>query len=1085
MKVLKLRSVILLSLVFLIGVGFPYSGSIQAAQAEFKLQTASPTVSSVDPATALNDVDTPVTITGTGFVEEEGGVTITAYLGTTELENVAWVSDTELTATVPWGVDPGTYDLIVENPDGQTGTLVDAFTLTTNLSVSAMDPTSGPNDLDTEVTITGTGFIPEREGETVMSPPTVTLESTELVDVIWVSTTELTGTVPWGMDPGTYTLTVENPGGEADTLTDAFTVEKGIGVWNPGKLYGGDIGQVVINPNEPNTVYARGVVGLFRSRDGGGNWSQKFYSFSADFAIDPLSPDRLYLIGTGVGAQRSDDAGENWVTIAPEFPKPSTSARDCNEKGIYVHPTDPGTVFASACSPAGMENGLVKSTNYGEDWNPVMVELTDPQVTVLAFHPDDPTIMYAGTASGNIFQSLNGGDTWSYVSQPLESINQIIINPHDDHKVWISSLTKLGDPCQLLKSDGLDLTNWTPVKVEGESVCPWNIDFAPLDWGAAYSETVFVSSAIGHKGHMTTDGGTSWTELTTESVRDIAPHPTDPNTLYIGSWWDGVKKTVDGGKTWQTINEGMTAVRPYQLKIPSGQLDVVYTMQWEDAPVIYKAVRGGESWQTYSAPTAYSFEIDPFNPSRIYLGGGGQGISISLDGGKTWPTTGEIIPPPQYEDCNHGIITLRASPKESGLLLASVSHFCNDIPRSKSRASIYRSINYGESWTRISLPQEIYRINEIVFHPSDPEVVYFSSGVFNYRESGMYKSLDTGATWQRVGEEYEALNYELELAIEPNTPHRIYAFSSKDWQIWVSEDGGTNWSATADLSGITPTEMNFVPGNPAALYVSGRGPDGGLFRSIDGAKTFQRASGVLGQVQVFSMDSAADDNRVTIYAGTAGGHVENSKVQGINQQDQSTSISAGVYRWTSIVPTFSDVPVDHWAYDWIEDLYNAGLTSGYPDGTYRPGSPVTRAEMAVFLLKGMNTGTYSPPSPDGSHPFGDIAGHWAEDWMEELYDVGLTSGYPDGTYRPQNEVTRAEMAVFLLRAKHGPGYSPPVTSGGAFSDIAGHWAEDWIEQLAAEGITSGYVDGTFRPDNPVTRAEMAVFLVRSFDLLAP
>ena len=184
-------------------------------------------------------------------------------------------------------------------------------------------------------------------------------------------------------------------------------------------------------------------------------------------------------------------------------------------------------------------------------------------------------------------------------------------------------------------------------------------------------------------------------------------------------------------------------------------------------------------------------------------------------------------------------------------------------------------------------------------------------------------------------------------------------------------------------------------------------------------------------------------------------------------------------------PTFSDVPLDYWAFDWIEAIASAGITSGYPDGTYRPGNPVTRAEMAVFLLKGMNAGTYEPPAPDSSHPFSDIAGHWAEDWMEELYDVGLTSGYPDGTYRPQNQVTRAEMAVFLLRAKHGAGYSPPAASGGAFSDVGGHWAEGWIEQLADEGITGGYPDGTYRPNNPVNRAEMAVFLTKAFNLSLP
>jgi hypothetical protein len=183
--------------------------------------------------------------------------------------------------------------------------------------------------------------------------------------------------------------------------------------------------------------------------------------------------------------------------------------------------------------------------------------------------------------------------------------------------------------------------------------------------------------------------------------------------------------------------------------------------------------------------------------------------------------------------------------------------------------------------------------------------------------------------------------------------------------------------------------------------------------------------------------------------------------------------------------TFTDVPPNHWAWPYVEALVDAGLTAGYPDGTYRPGNHVIRAEIAVFLKKGIHGGSYLPPTPDGSHPFSDIAGHWAEDWIEDLYDEGFTSGFPDGTFRPQNKVTRAEMAVFILKAKHGSSYTPPAPSGGSFTDVAGHWAEAWIEQLKAEGITSGYPDGSYRPNNSVTRAEMAVLLVNTFSLSVP
>jgi hypothetical protein len=73
------------------------------------------------------------------------------------------------------------------------------------------------------------------------------------------------------------------------------------------------------------------------------------------------------------------------------------------------------------------------------------------------------------------------------------------------------------------------------------------------------------------------------------------------------------------------------------------------------------------------------------------------------------------------------------------------------------------------------------------------------------------------------------------------------------------------------------------------------------------------------------------------------------------------------------------------------------------------------------------------------------------------------------------------MAIFLLRAKHGSTYTPPNVAP-TFGDTAGHWAEDWIEQLAAEGITAGCGGGNYCPEDPVTRAQMAVFLVRTFNL---
>jgi hypothetical protein len=139
--------------------------------------------------------------------------------------------------------------------------------------------------------------------------------------------------------------------------------------------------------------------------------------------------------------------------------------------------------------------------------------------------------------------------------------------------------------------------------------------------------------------------------------------------------------------------------------------------------------------------------------------------------------------------------------------------------------------------------------------------------------------------------------------------------------------------------------------------------------------------------------------------------------------------------------------------------------------------------MAVFLLKGMHGSSFTPPDVGVSTGFSDVAtNYWAAAWIKQLAAEGITSGCGAGIYCPDATVTRAQMAVFLLKAKHGSSYSPPAATG-VFTDVpVGYWADKWIEQLAVEGITGGCGTGIYCPDSSVTRAQMAVFLVRTFNL---
>lgn len=187
--------------------------------------------------------------------------------------------------------------------------------------------------------------------------------------------------------------------------------------------------------------------------------------------------------------------------------------------------------------------------------------------------------------------------------------------------------------------------------------------------------------------------------------------------------------------------------------------------------------------------------------------------------------------------------------------------------------------------------------------------------------------------------------------------------------------------------------------------------------------------------------------------------------------------------------TFGDVPESDPFFAWVEALFDAGITGGCSTNPmmYCPTAVVTRGQMAVFLVRGMHGAGFDPPAATGT-VFGDVpASHPFAKWIEQLARDGITGGCATGParYCPDTPVTRSQMAVFLLRAEHGAAYDPPAATGTSFADVpSDHPFAKWIEQLAREGITGGCATSPARycPDPGVTRGQMAVFLVRTFNL---
>ena len=181
------------------------------------------------------------------------------------------------------------------------------------------------------------------------------------------------------------------------------------------------------------------------------------------------------------------------------------------------------------------------------------------------------------------------------------------------------------------------------------------------------------------------------------------------------------------------------------------------------------------------------------------------------------------------------------------------------------------------------------------------------------------------------------------------------------------------------------------------------------------------------------------------------------------------------------VTDFLDVPGSHQFYGFVTTLVSNAITAGVGGGNYGVDQSTLRQQMAVFLLKGKYGLCYTPPPCQGD--FADVpCPSTFADWIEALADEGISGGCGGGNFCPTNPVRRDQMAPFLLKAKHGASYVPPACAG-AFTDVTcPSLFADWIEQLSAESITGGCGGTNYCPTNVANRGQMAVFVVKTFNL---
>jgi hypothetical protein len=163
----------------------------------------------------------------------------------------------------------------------------------------------------------------------------------------------------------------------------------------------------------------------------------------------------------------------------------------------------------------------------------------------------------------------------------------------------------------------------------------------------------------------------------------------------------------------------------------------------------------------------------------------------------------------------------------------------------------------------------------------------------------------------------------------------------------------------------------------------------------------------------------------------------------------------------------------HWAEQEILKLVQLGVVNGYKDDTYRPSRTITRAEFVNMLVKALGLKAASDKPS-----FKDIKGHWAEEAISIAAANGIVTGFEDHAFRPDGSITREQMAVMVVKAFKLDAKSSDKTFTDQ-SDISA-WAAPYLATATEHGILTGFEDGSLKPKGPATRAQAAVMVMRQY-----
>ena len=602
-------------------------------------------------------------------------------------------------------------------------------------------------------------------------------------------------------------------------------------------FYRRTISKIVVDPTDPNTVYAAvgavatnglpGNTGVWKSTDGGASWVDTTASIStsaafSDVAIDPANPQVLYAAAgepggdAANGVYESTDGGATWL-VAGNLP---TGASDghLGRITLALAPSDPQTLYASIVAsglvdpsiyPTGKLYKMMKTTDGGATWTQLTStpeyfgsyidgepDFFGDYDTTLAVDPSNPSVVYAGGGEGGFIRSTNGGASWSSAGSA----------PHVDHH-----------------GIGFDASGRLLVGTDGGI---WR---------------------------QVSPGSTSWSDLNGNlaitQFQGIALHPTDPNIIYGGTQDNGtIKYTGNPDLRWTNSDGGDGG---FIRADPNNPATVYHTNCYDaNTPSLQhsffrRSSNSGGSWTSHvtgfnlNQPGNFfpPFVMDPVDSSRLILGT--SQVYETTNQANNWSPLGGFVFP--------DVIDAVAATSDVNTAYAS------------SAGRIFVTFDHGATWSETDPvpPQPGLRYEGIAVDPTNPLLAYVVAANFGDVTGGghVWMTADGGGSWADISGNLPDVPAWTVVVQPGGSPSALYV--GTDNGAYASFDQGTTWAPAGDglphaqvhelvlnnnlgllaaaTHGRGVWELSLAPSSSEIVFVSARNLSAGPVEGLDGA----------------------------------------------------------------------------------------------------------------------------------------------------------------------------------------------------------------------------------------------------------